>query len=979
MAHGRARWPIERLLIAPVIFSAVFLLGAAPPLTPPSPEILAEASALVQSMKDSERGPYRRIVWFCNDGTIQPPVPYACRERGGGRQHAEYSSQRERLAELGWPVGTIFAALDWDELWDPARRHVRLRQLVLERYLVGVDDGWVLRRARWYRGRVQIEDEEAAGRELLIRLLSEADWIRSDFLLARESVRVIPHHGGQDRTRVMRQLAEDTAQKDPDFQRLRIKIHTSPEAADAAAVRAWTAEARRRGADPAALATADSLVVVLDAIYSKSGRFERLRQHRKALAVSPSDRDLAARLEGLEQEALARRTVRLGELLQNVRGRVEASADGERNLRLLDLSIELESQLVADAFAETGAGALPRGELVRLAGVLVDATYGVGLLSTGERDAARDPIEALSQRKTASTSDWLQLARVLRRTGSWSHGAVRWTFAEPLVRWSALEPRAARFADDLLRGSPALPLGEVARAIVSDAELVTATPHSVFGASASGLVGLNPGVAVGRLRVAGEGDAPPVARDEIVVLPRTVSELSPVAGILTLSEGNLLSHVQILARNLGIPNALVSRGLRDQIMAADGDSVMLAVSSRGSLVLERWSALPDSLKRSLVKKSETPTAKVTAPSPDLSFRELIPLQDLHGGLSGKLVGPKAANLGDLARAFPGQVAPAIALPFGVFAEYVSEGEGSPLGVLRGKFALHRKGELNDAQLAAEVEKARAAIAAVTLTGPVREAIVAQTKRDFGDGAGLFVRSDTNVEDLPGFTGAGLNETVANVVGAEAQLAAIPRVWASPFRERPMAWRANLLTRPEDVYTSVLLMKSVPAEKSGVLVTTDLLERGGGFTVATAWGVGGAVDNESAETVVLRPDGRRLLVGEAKAAYGRRLRESGGIEWVPVAAGPVLTEEECAQLRRLVKRIGKSFRPVKGPRGEERPWDVEFGFLDGQVTLFQIRPLIERGQEAADQLVESLVGEGAPARGDVDLAEAVAWHEAGEDQ
>ena len=52
--------------------------------------------------------------------------------------------------------------------------------------------------------------------------------------------------------------------------------------------------------------------------------------------------------------------------------------------------------------------------------------------------------------------------------------------------------------------------------------------------------------------------------------------------------------------------------------------------------------------------------------------------------------------------------------------------------------------------------------------------------------GVFVRSDTNVEDLPGFTGAGLNLTLPNVVGFDALTAAISRVWASPFTARAFA-------------------------------------------------------------------------------------------------------------------------------------------------------------------------------------------------
>ena len=39
--------------------------------------------------------------------------------------------------------------------------------------------------------------------------------------------------------------------------------------------------------------------------------------------------------------------------------------------------------------------------------------------------------------------------------------------------------------------------------------------------------------------------------------------MKPVAGIASVSEGNLVSHVQLLARNLGIPNAVLSpRALR---------------------------------------------------------------------------------------------------------------------------------------------------------------------------------------------------------------------------------------------------------------------------------------------------------------------------------------------------------------------------------------------------------------------------------
>jgi hypothetical protein len=147
-------------LLLPLALAAGHTLAGEAPMAPPSPDSLSEARTLVQTMKGGERGPYKRIAWFCADGSRHPAKPYPCGELGGGRQHAEYSTQRERLAALGWHVGTVTAALTWDELWQPEQRHRRLRELALERYLEAVDDGWVLRRARLYRGRVQLEDEE---------------------------------------------------------------------------------------------------------------------------------------------------------------------------------------------------------------------------------------------------------------------------------------------------------------------------------------------------------------------------------------------------------------------------------------------------------------------------------------------------------------------------------------------------------------------------------------------------------------------------------------------------------------------------------------------------------------------------------------------------------------------------------------------------------------------------------------------------
>lgn len=73
---------------------------------------------------------------------------------------------------------------------------------------------------------------------------------------------------------------------------------------------------------------------------------------------------------------------------------------------------------------------------------------------------------------------------------------------------------------------------------------------------------------------------------------RIEAAAAPVRGILTAGEGNPLSHVQLLARNLGIPNATVNENLLPDLRAHEGNNVVLAVSAAGLVELAadgpRW-------------------------------------------------------------------------------------------------------------------------------------------------------------------------------------------------------------------------------------------------------------------------------------------------------------------------------------------------------------------------------------------------------
>ncbi len=966
----RATTRVRRLLpaLSAMLFFAGYAIQAAP-LDPPAPEALREAKALVAEMKSSERGPYSRLRWFCNDGSIQPPVAFACRDRGGGRQHAEYSPSRQRLAELGWSVGTVFAALEWSELWQGEERRPRLRELPLERYLIEVDDGWVLRRAQFYRGRVQIEDEERAGRDLLLRLMQQVEWVRDHFLLVREVTRVVPHGTEEDLTRNIRHAAQAIAEKDKSFERLRVETHSSPSAATAQRVRTW---ASAQGRDAALAREANALASELDRLYGSAGRAERMAAASKRLAQFRLGKPLSARLNPVKGESHSAKLKRLSMAVREMRNLIiNPSSTPALRLELFDLLSDIEAEVRILSSEVASGGELSRSTLFAIASTLSDAAYGAGLLSGGEHATIMDALTLPAGGNSVSLEEYVQRARTLNLVNTWAVGSVRYAFAEALVRYAALEPRAAHFVDDLLRSSVLLPLAELSGRILADAQSLSGVQRQFFGKSTTDLLALNAGMARGPLRVVTESEMSihplPVRRGDIVVLPEAVAELPPVSGILTVGESNPLSHVQLLARNFGIPNLSITPALYRELKERAGKNVMVAAGSDGSVYIgsDEEAGIPQSNLSSALEE------KLDVPEPDLSYRQPIPLAELNRSLSGRLVGPKAANLGELNRLFPGRVAAAIALPFGAFHQQTSGSDDAPRERINRAYDQFRQGKMNADALSAQLESIRQAIAALEVQDPLKSTLLSMMSEQFGppDTYGVFIRSDTNVEDLPGFTGAGLSLTLPHVVGLDAQFKGIPKVWASVLSPRAIAWRSNLLKRPETIYASVLLMKSVPADKSGVLVTTDVANRTEGLTVSIAWGVGGAVSGETTETLILRPDGSEQLISEAKSPYRRALNPAGGVVWLPASDGAVLRSAEKNQLRALAEEVAVKAEPARNPQGQALPWDIEFGFVDGELTLFQIRPLIERGQARADRMLSSLLPSKINRAISVDLAAA----------
>lgn len=955
-----------------VVVAAAAVTASATPATaqafPPrlSPSQVEDARAIIDSMRRDPRGPYLRIRWFCADGSILPPQGSPCRERGGGVQYAEYNDRWKRLAGMQLHVGTILQATAFTDLYDSARAHYRLRELVVTRYLEEIDDGWVLRRARFYRGARQIEDEEQKGHAVLQQLLASPLWTEHHYLLAHDLVGTIPHVGlaGDQRTHRIRNLATEIAVLDSSFLDLRVKIHSFPSRSDVGAVERF-AGARLRS--PAVQAKLTELIAVLHEQYDERRNLEIFAQYRRRLSGPLADRVRAVEAtmrSGTPNDGLAQ----LALLAADVRAEVSRTRDGRRNVMLMGLGHAAQEQAFVLALSAASDAGTRRDRIGRLE-TYVTLAHGAGLLSARERDALHEEIQRLRQTESLAALDYRQRLRYLARSVEWAAATVRAVYGPVYERYAQVDPRAAGFQDAAVRGSILLPLSQALDGLLADADRTLGTSHVVLGRPVShGIRGLNPGVALRVLDVARDEHAGASAdATKIYVLPETTPELRPVAGVLTLGEGNLLSHVQLLARNLGIPNAAVSNALLPVLEEARGDSVFFAVSPLGRVLIKRASDLTAEERQLVERGRATTTQRYRLDTRRLRLDQWqpIPLRELRLEHAGVVVGPKAANLGQLATFFPTRVSQGVALPFGMFVKHVSrrfESDGTVLEDLRAAYqeasrlrAAGRSEAEIDQFMFNALARVRRAIVELVWLPEVRDAVVTAIQETFGNDlqGGVFVRSDTNVEDLPHFSGAGLNLTVPHQRTLEAVLTSIKRVWTSPFSERAYLWRNQILDEQAEIYPSVLLLESVPSEYSGVLISSGLQQGGPtDLTIATAEGVGGAVEGEEAETIVVSADGSVRLLSQAKSPTRRVLigTGNGGSEMVAARLSETLLRPD--EIRQLQSMVALWKRRVPDAEAN-RIWDIEFGVVDGKVWLFQIRPFIRFRSSDLLQRLEAL--------------------------
>ncbi|MDB5704566.1 MAG: pyruvate, phosphate dikinase [Sphingomonas bacterium] len=299
---------------------------------------------------------------------------------------------------------------------------------------------------------------------------------------------------------------------------------------------------------------------------------------------------------------------------------------------------------------------------------------------------------------------------------------------------------------------------------------------------------LNHGRAVGRLVLVREGHEDALTPGDIALITIMPIQMPPVAGIVSSTFTTPINHISLLAKTWRIPNAYRADADRRYRQLA---GQMVVLDTRGEIVTLRM-ATPAEIKAA----ARTRAARaIRLPPADATYAGLPALTDQDAGWVRR-TGTKSANLGQVAqlakRDTSFTVPPGFAIPFSFYDRFVAANHLGPS--IAATVADPRRTDPAWRQQA--LTKLRAAFAAGTIPAADFAAIVARRAALLGD-KGLFVRSSTNAEDLHGFNGAGLYDTVPNVIGSDALAKAVKTVWARSGTTAPLPrakWPGSITAR-----------------------------------------------------------------------------------------------------------------------------------------------------------------------------------------
>lgn len=429
------------------------------------------------------------------------------------------------------------------------------------------------------------------------------------------------------------------------------------------------------------------------------------------------------------------------------------------------------------------------------------------------------------------------------------------------------------------------------------------------------------GVAYGHVRlIRGSLDVSAVRPSDIVVSESVPEQIPPVAALVTSQLQAPLAHVAVLCRNRHTPDmSLRGAVVMDVFTQLEGQLVKLSVAGQDYSV-ER----ADPAEAQAAWAARRPAA-AWRPDADLQVHGLLQVATLDEG-AARFVGAKAAQMGRLAH-LDGLATPGgFAIPFSAYQDHLeAAGLDGEIEAMLTDNAFVRDAGVRSVRLAA----LRAAIQ----RHPVRSellAVVCERLQSWAEHGRSIFRSSTNAEDLDGFSGAGLYDSIEVPAQPSAQQVsdALREVWASVWLERAFEERDWYRIDHRAVAMGVLVQPLVErAVATGVAITGNPYKQGlDAVLINTQWSgatVTGALGDQLPE---------QYLVATWTGVFEPEL-----ISRSSLAAGePILRDAELVDLTTQLLQIHRAF--LAGHTGSANAMDVEFALTQArQFVMLQARP------------------------------------------
>jgi hypothetical protein len=517
-----------------------------------------------------------------------------------------------------------------------------------------------------------------------------------------------------------------------------------------------------------------------------------------------------------------------------------------------------------------------------------------------------------------------------------------------------------------------VPAGSAQEAQLAGAEGDFAAQDALFSHTSELYAGvveqvLNPGLAYGTLRLVTPEQLPDAVLSfhDLLVLTRLPNDLPLVGGTITEELQTPLAHVNVAARARGTPNL----ALRD----ASSDPRILPFFNQ----LVRFEVTADgfSLKAATLAEAQaywdSRVGEPLVPESDDAFGGLPDFEQLSFADSIR-VGVKAANLSEL-RHLLGDSAPAgFAVPFSAYDAYMSENRVTAALCDAARSDCEKEGRAAVVCAAAGTRCSASAAASDTFYGLIERLLVdpelstdtalrdaslnalrylvhngtvnpdfalaldGRVEELFGDRK-VRLRSSTNAEDLPNFTGAGLYESLSAFASGEKRASArIREVWASVFSFRAFEERSLWNIEHRAVRMGVAVDEAIDDEVvNGVLITQNLANPGSeGLYVNVQQGEVEVTNPENGAvpeifSIVPGPDGGVQVVRQRFSSLS------------PEAA--LLTDQEVSALADVAQRVHAHFAPLYDGASGSFALDLELKFHgpDRKLLIKQARPYVTR--------------------------------------